>query len=81
MGTVASMAGGHLEPRAARGRANDFEAEFARIFEHYYPNVFAYVYSRTSDVETSRDLVAETFERRTGSGMTYGSGAQSCPGR
>jgi RNA polymerase sigma-70 factor (ECF subfamily) len=40
-----------------------YDAEFTAAFEAYYTRVFAFVYSRTRDVELSKDLVATVFER------------------
>jgi RNA polymerase sigma-70 factor (ECF subfamily) len=39
----------------------DYDAAFVDAYRTYYPRVFAYIYARTSDVELSKDLTAETF--------------------
>lgn len=39
-----------------------YDAKFSLLFEKYYPKIFAYVYSRVRDVDTTKDLVSEIFE-------------------
>lgn len=36
---------------------------FTEIFEKYYSKVFAFVYSRVRDVDQTKDLLSEIFER------------------
>lgn len=48
---------------AAATRQTDYEAAFVEAYERYYTRVFAYVYSRVGNVEVSKDLTAEVFEK------------------
>jgi RNA polymerase sigma-70 factor, ECF subfamily len=44
----------------------DIEADpqkFGQVYEAFYNKIFGYVYRRTTDYETSRDIAAETFLR------------------
>ncbi len=45
------------------GWQTDYEAAFVDAYERYYTRVFAYVYSRVGNVELSKDLTAEVFEK------------------
>lgn len=38
-------------------------AEFSELYNDYFPKVFAYVYGRVQDKETSLDIVADVFEK------------------
>src|SRR5688572_13971070 len=38
-------------------------AEFSDLYNDYFPKVFAYVYGRVQDKETSLDIVADVFEK------------------
>ena len=40
-----------------------YDSAFVHLYQSYYTKVFAYVYSRTTNVEKTKDLVAEIFER------------------
>ncbi|MDO8614144.1 MAG: sigma-70 family RNA polymerase sigma factor [Dehalococcoidia bacterium] len=37
--------------------------EFARVYEKFFPRVFAYVYGRVHSAHLAEDLVADVFER------------------
>src|ERR1700743_635244 len=34
---------------------------FGRVFDEWYPAIFAYVYRRTADYDLAKDISAETF--------------------
>lgn len=53
-----------------RQRANDYDQDFTRAYGKYYTRVFAFVYSRVSEVELSKDIVSEVFERAYRKGDT-----------
>lgn len=38
-------------------------AEFSELYNDYFPKVFAYVYGRVQDKETSLDIVSDVFEK------------------
>ena len=40
-----------------------YDSAFAEAYEQYYTKVFAFIYSRVGNVELTKDLVAEVFER------------------
>ena len=40
-----------------------YEQAFVEAYERYYTKVFAYIYSRVGNVELTKDLVAEVFEK------------------
>ena len=40
-----------------------YDTAFVQLYQSYYTKVFAFVYSRVGNVELSKDLVAEIFER------------------
>lgn len=46
-----------------RPASQSYEEAFAEAYQTYYTKVFAYVYSRVGNVELSKDLVAEVFEK------------------
>ncbi|MBI1885264.1 MAG: sigma-70 family RNA polymerase sigma factor [Chloroflexi bacterium] len=46
------------------------KAAFAETYQAYYPRVFAFVYSRVGDVDRTKDLTAEIFERAYTKGHT-----------
>lgn len=48
---------------SAAEKHGDYEANFVDAYEKYYTRVFAFVYSRMRDVELSKDIVADVFER------------------
>lgn len=48
---------------APRGAPAAYEQAFIEAYQCYYTKVFAYVYSRVGNVEVSKDLVAEVFEK------------------
>jgi RNA polymerase sigma-70 factor (ECF subfamily) len=60
MQAIAASAGVHLREPAARV---DYNGSFTALFDTYYTKVFAFVYSRVHDVDVTKDLVSEVFER------------------
>jgi RNA polymerase sigma-70 factor (ECF subfamily) len=52
--------------RVTRG----YQDAFVEAYGSYYPRIFAYVYSRIGNVEISKDLVAEVFEKAYMKGQT-----------
>ncbi len=40
-----------------------YDSAFVQLYQSYYTKVFAFVYSRVGNVELSKDLTAETFEK------------------
>lgn len=50
-----------LAPTEGSSRA--YESTFSTLYQEYYSRVFAFVYSRLNDVEPTKDLVADIFER------------------
>ena len=38
-------------------------SEFSDLYNDYFPKVFAYVYGRVQDKETSLDIVSDVFEK------------------
>ncbi len=49
--------------RTGAGVRGDYEKAFVEAYQRYYTKVFAYVYSRVGNVEVTKDLVAEVFEK------------------
>ncbi len=50
--------------RRTPGREDSrYETEFTKAYELYYTRVFAFVYSRVGNVELTKDLTAEVFEK------------------
>jgi RNA polymerase sigma-70 factor (ECF subfamily) len=49
--------------RAGGGSRASYDSAFARAYEQYYTKVFAFIYSRVGNVELTKDLVAEVFEK------------------
>ena len=49
--------------RSTVSASREYDANFTKKYEALYTKVFAFVYSRTRNVELSKDLVAEVFER------------------
>ncbi len=47
-----------------------YQDAFVEAYRSYYPRIFAYVYSRIGNVEISKDLVAEVFEKAYVKGHT-----------
>ncbi len=43
--------------------SREYEDAFAKSYQTYYGKLFAFIYSRTSDAELSKDIVAAVFER------------------
>ena len=54
------------QPQAEQGR----DVAFAELYKSYYTRVFAFVYSRVGNVELSKDLTGEIFERAYAKGHT-----------
>ncbi len=48
---------------SGRQESVGYDAAFVQLYQSYYTKVFAFVYSRVGNVELSKDLVAEIFER------------------
>jgi RNA polymerase sigma-70 factor (ECF subfamily) len=40
-----------------------YDSAFAQAYEQYYTKLFAFIYSRVGNVELTKDLVAEAFEK------------------
>jgi RNA polymerase sigma-70 factor (ECF subfamily) len=40
-----------------------YDSAFSEAYEQYYTRVFAFIYSRVGNVELTKDLVAEAFEK------------------
>ena len=40
-----------------------YDSAFVQVYQSYYTKIFAFVYSRVGNVERTKDLVAEIFER------------------
>ncbi|MEX0800193.1 MAG: RNA polymerase sigma factor [Dehalococcoidia bacterium] len=47
-----------------------YRETFLKAYELYYTKVFAYIYSRTSNVELTKDLAAEVFEKAYAKGSS-----------
>src|SRR3972149_7569783 len=47
----------------ARAAPDSYDCAFVQLYQSYYTRVFAFVYSRVANVELSKDLTAEIFER------------------
>lgn len=47
-----------------------YRGAFLKAYELYYTKVFAYIYSRTSNVELTKDLAAEVFEKAYAKGSS-----------
>lgn len=53
-----------LGSQASTGQTQEsYDSAFVQLYQSYYTKVFAFVYSRVGNVELSKDLVAEIFER------------------
>ena len=55
--------GGAVRTGGRESARKDYRQAFVEAYEKYYARVFGYVYSRVSNVELSKDLVAEVFEK------------------
>jgi RNA polymerase sigma-70 factor (ECF subfamily) len=44
-------------------RSAEYDDKFSINYQMYYSKIFAFIYSRTHDVELSKDLVSTVFER------------------
>ena len=53
------------QPRAAPvpSRSGGQLGEFAELYDQYFPKVFAYVYGRIQNKESSLDIVSDVFEK------------------
>ena len=40
-----------------------YDSAFVQVYQNYYTRVFAFVYSAVGNMETSKDLTADIFER------------------
>ncbi len=47
-----------------------YQDAFVEAYRRYYPRIFAYIYSRIGNVEISKDLVGEVFEKAYVKGQT-----------
>jgi RNA polymerase sigma-70 factor (ECF subfamily) len=61
MSGIAAVRSG--QPGAQAGTQSDYDARFTKAYETHYTKLFAFVYSRVRDVELSKDIVAQVFER------------------
>ncbi len=52
----------HQQTRLRRDQTFD-RATLAAIYDDYHPLIYRYIYRRVGEVETSRDLTAEVFQR------------------
>ena len=52
------------------GPGLSYDAAFTELYKSYYTRVFAFVYSRVGNVELSKDLTGEIFERAYVKGHT-----------
>lgn len=50
-------------PARAETHSAAYDEKFSVSYQAYYSKIFAFVYSRTHDVELSKDLVSTVFER------------------
>jgi RNA polymerase sigma factor (sigma-70 family) len=46
-----------------RTKEERYQSAFLEVYGGYYTKVFAYIYSRTNNVELTKDLTAEVFEK------------------
>lgn len=54
---------GTLSGQRIRREDSGYDTDFTKAYELYYTKVFAFVYSRVGNVELTKDLTAEVFER------------------
>jgi RNA polymerase sigma-70 factor (ECF subfamily) len=50
-------------PGVQEAAVSKYDADFSAAYESHYTKLFAFVYSRMRDVELSKDIVAQVFER------------------
>ncbi len=60
---VAAEMDQRLRIQNARAAPDSYDSAFVQLYQSYYTRVFAFVYSRVANVELSKDLTAEIFER------------------
>lgn len=60
---AATLTGISPVPRKTTKNDVAYEAAFVEAYEKYYTRVFAFVYSRVNDVDLTKDIVSEVFER------------------
>ena len=58
-----ALTDGVVRTGAGRSAQGDYEQAFVEAYQRYYTKLFAYIYSRVGNVETTKDLVAEVFEK------------------
>ncbi len=58
-----ALTDGVVRTGAGRRAQGDYEQAFEEAYQRYYTKMFAYIYSRVGNVETTKDLVAEVFEK------------------
>jgi RNA polymerase sigma-70 factor (ECF subfamily) len=63
MRALASVAIDRPREQSQSVTKDGYDDNFTALFNAYYTRVFAFVYSRTRDVDLSKDLVSEVFER------------------
>ena len=56
-------AGKDTAPTGAEPVRTDYETAFIDAYQRYYTRLFAYIYSRVGNVEISKDLTADVFEK------------------
>lgn len=55
---------GHLRSQSGLSRKEEsYDAIFTDLYQRYFTRVFAFVYSRVGNVDLTKDLTAEIFER------------------
>lgn len=59
-----------LAIQVAMTRNKDYDSVFTQLYTSYYTRVFAFVYSRVDNVELTKDLTAEIFERAYAKGRS-----------
>ena len=61
------MTEGHMsltrEEYALAEKAKTDDAAFAILYERYFPKIYAYVFRRLGDRDTTEDIVSQTFEK------------------
>lgn len=58
-----ALTDGAVRTGTGRGARGGYERAFVEAYQRYYTKVFAYIYSRVGNVEITKDLVAEVFEK------------------
>ena len=58
-----ALTDGAVRTGAGRSTQGGYEQAFVEAYQRYYTKVFAYIYSRVGNVEITKDLAAEVFEK------------------